>query len=102
MLNRNDSNAGDIEGVQGSSSTPSSKAYLKVAPDGGWGWIIVFGSFLVHCLIDGVTYAFGVYTPDIVDFYGVSRQSVGWVNSILVGVTFASGNLSVFAGTTFA
>lgn len=63
-------------------------------PDGGWGWIVVVGSFLVHVLTDGITYSFGVFMPDIVDDFGVSRQTVGWLNSLLVGVTFVSGELS--------
>ncbi|KAL7057047.1 hypothetical protein AAHC03_019321 [Spirometra sp. Aus1] len=63
-------------------------------PDGGWGWVVVFGSFLVHLIADGITYAFGVFTPAIVDYYGASRQLVGWLNSALVGITFISGPLS--------
>uniref|UniRef100_A0A0V0J5Y8 Monocarboxylate transporter 5 n=1 Tax=Schistocephalus solidus TaxID=70667 RepID=A0A0V0J5Y8_SCHSO len=63
-------------------------------PEGGWGWVVVFGSFLVHLIADGITYAFGVFTPAIVDYYGASRQLVGWLNSALVGITFISGPLS--------
>ncbi|VDN12889.1 unnamed protein product, partial [Dibothriocephalus latus] len=59
-------------------------------PEGGWGWIVVFGSFLVHLIADGICYAFGVFTPAIVDYYGASRQLVGWLNSALVGISFIS------------
>lgn len=92
---RNQSNAGDVAHPTTSARAPDEKKEetRAAAPDGGYGWLIVLASFVSHCLIDGVTYAFGVYTPDLVEYYGVSRQTVGWVNSILVGVTFASGNL---------
>ncbi|VDD75553.1 unnamed protein product [Mesocestoides corti] len=64
------------------------------APDGGWGWVVVFASFLVHFLVDGLAYSFGVFTTDLVEHYDISRQSVGWINSILVGVTHISGPLA--------
>ena len=86
--------AGNAHGGSHSGSpllAPTKAEGRRRALDGGWGWVVVLGSFLTHFLLDGVTYAFGVYTPDIVDYYGVSRQRVGWVNSILVGVTFGSG-----------
>lgn len=24
--------------------------YLPVPPDGGWGWVVVFGSFMIHVI----------------------------------------------------
>lgn len=59
-----------------------------------WAWIVVLGSFFIHVLIDGLAYTFGVYTTDLVEHYGISRQSVGWINSALVGLTFIYGLLS--------
>lgn len=31
-----------------------------VAPDGGWGWVIVLSSLIIHVIMDGITYALGV------------------------------------------
>lgn len=28
--------------------------------DGGYGWVVVFGSFLTHIIIDGFIYSFGM------------------------------------------
>jgi hypothetical protein len=24
-----------------------------IAPDGGWGWVVVFSSFMIHFIMDG-------------------------------------------------
>ena len=29
-------------------------------PDGGWGWVVLFGSFMVHLIYDGLMYCSGV------------------------------------------
>jgi MCP family monocarboxylic acid transporter-like MFS transporter 14 len=29
------------------------------APDGGWGWVIVFSSLIIHIIMDGITYSLG-------------------------------------------
>lgn len=25
----------------------------KIVPDGGWGWMVVFASFMIHFIMDG-------------------------------------------------
>lgn len=48
-----------------------------VAPDGGWGWVVVFSSFIIHMIIDGITYSMGTYltlwTEDFQISYGAVR-----------------------------
>ena len=29
---------------------------VQMAPDGGWGWLVVFASFMIHAVADGVAY----------------------------------------------
>ena len=31
------------------------------APDGGWGWVIVFSSLDIHIIMDGITYSLGKF-----------------------------------------
>lgn len=40
---------------------------VPVIPDGGWGWVVVVGSFLVHVLADGFVYSFGVLVEELVE-----------------------------------
>lgn len=41
---------------------------------------------------DGVTYSFGLFIEEFVDFYGTGQGETAWIASILVGVTLCSGN----------
>ena len=80
------------EGTTGKlTPTPGPSGEVKQS---GWAWLIVLGSFFIHVLIDGMAYTFGVYTTDLVQHYGISRQSVGWINSALVGLTFVYGPIA--------
>ncbi|CAL1544637.1 unnamed protein product [Lymnaea stagnalis] len=55
------------------------------APDGGWGWLIVFASFLCNTIVDGVCFSFGVLSPELNKSFHVSHQKMGWVGSSLAG-----------------
>ena len=44
-----------------------SKRLVPVIPDGGWGWVVVVGSFLVHVFADGFVYSFGVLVKPLQD-----------------------------------
>ncbi|KYB27338.1 monocarboxylate transporter 12 [Tribolium castaneum] len=63
-------------------------------PDGGWGWMVVFGSFMIHIITDGVTYSFGVFYDEFLDYFQEGKAATAWVLSILVGVTLCSGPIS--------
>lgn len=63
-------------------------------PDGGWGWMVVFASFMIHIVTDGITYTFGVLFVELVDYFGASNAATSWIASILVGVTLCSGPIS--------
>ncbi|XP_050426328.1 uncharacterized protein LOC126836747 isoform X2 [Adelges cooleyi] len=81
-----------------SKKTPEKKAAAcKGPPDGGWGWFVVFGSFMIHIVTDGVTYSFGVLYTEFLTVFNGSKGATAWVASLLVGVTLCSGPIaSVF------
>jgi hypothetical protein len=38
-----------------------------VAPDGGWDWVVVVSSLVIHIIMDGITYASGIYLKVQID-----------------------------------
>ncbi|KAK5646514.1 hypothetical protein RI129_004978 [Pyrocoelia pectoralis] len=67
---------------------------LPPPPDGGWGWAVVFGSFMIHIITDGVTYSFGVFYDEFLGYFNEGKGATAWILSILVGVTLCSGPIS--------
>ena len=44
-----------------------------VPPDGGWGWMVVLSSFLIHIIADGIVYSFGIFFVEFVDYFNSSK-----------------------------
>ncbi|XP_074112661.1 monocarboxylate transporter 14-like [Cotesia typhae] len=63
-------------------------------PDGGWGWAVVFASFMIHVVTDGVTYSFGVFYIEFLYYFKEGKGETAWIASILVGITLCSGPIS--------
>ncbi|XP_061113344.1 monocarboxylate transporter 1-like isoform X3 [Conger conger] len=63
-------------------------------PDGGWGWAVVFGSFI--CI--GFSYAFPkaltIYFKEIQEFFSISYSEIAWVSSIMLATMYAGGPVS--------
>lgn len=45
------------------------KIIVKIVVDGGWGWMVVFGVFMINVIIDGCLYLFGVLFIYLVDYF---------------------------------
>lgn len=65
---------------------------VPVPPDGGWGWVIVFASFMCCLIVDGIAYTFGVFLPQFVIYFNEGKGTVAWVGSLLAGVYLSCGN----------
>lgn len=66
---------------------------LPPPPDGGYGWVIVFASFMCNMIVDGIAYTFGVYLGEFVTYFGESKGTVAWVGSLLSGMYLSAGML---------
>ncbi|CAG7719375.1 unnamed protein product [Allacma fusca] len=67
---------------------------VATPPDGGWGWIVVFASFMIHVIADGVAYSFGLFFVEISKEFKGSKSAASWIGSILFGVTFGAGPIA--------
>ncbi|KAM8831192.1 monocarboxylate transporter 2 isoform 1-T2 [Synchiropus picturatus] len=65
-----------------------------IPPDGGWGWVIVFASFISI----GFSYAFPksltIYFKEIQEYFSVSYSEIAWVSSVMLASMYAGGPLS--------
>ena len=64
-----------------------------MAPDGGWGWVIVVASFVVNLIVDGICYTFGVIKTDLVKHFDSSSSTTAWAGSLCAGCYLLVGQL---------
>lgn len=82
-----------------SSSTVSGDASgsaLPVPPDGGWGWVVVFASFMINFIADGVSLSFGILFVDFVDYFESSKAKTSWVGSIFLSMPLLAGPVASY------
>ncbi|XP_037048816.1 uncharacterized protein LOC119083250 isoform X5 [Bradysia coprophila] len=65
--------------------------HTMAPPDGGYGWVIVFASFMCNMIVDGIAYTFGVFLGEFVSYFGEGKGKVAWVGSLLSGVYLSAG-----------
>lgn len=41
-------------------------------PDGGWGWAVVFASFMINAIVDGFCYSFGILLPEFIHHFNIN------------------------------
>ncbi|XP_050296716.1 monocarboxylate transporter 12-B-like isoform X2 [Anthonomus grandis grandis] len=58
---------------------------VVVPPDGGWGWVIVFASFMCNLIVDGIIFSFATFLRGIADEFGVTKPEVSIVGSLMSG-----------------
>lgn len=66
---------------------------MPVPPDGGWGWVIVFASFMSNMVVDGISYSFGIFLPEFLSSLGGDMTSGALVGSLLAGCYLLVGQL---------
>ena len=53
-----------------------------VPPDGGWGWLVLFGSTLVNVLIPGTIKSFGVLFVEFLEVFEASPSTAAWIPAL--------------------
>ena len=67
-------------------STDSSSSNTVIRQTTSWRWFIVFGSFFVHFIADGVLFSFGILMHLIKDDLKIELHTVGTIASLFVSL----------------
>lgn len=62
-----------------------------IPPDGGWGWVVVWASFVIHFIMDGIIYSLGTYLTAFIEDFHVSHGEASLVHSLLPAITLSTG-----------
>lgn len=62
------------------------------APDGGYGWVVVFGAFFVQFWVAGLVKSYGVLFVEVMETYSDSSAAVAsWIPALLSALCLALG-----------
>lgn len=76
------------ENVSQSSAKP-------LVPNGGYGWIVVFGGFIVFMVFSGFNSAIGLIYIEITENWGVAKENLQWIGSLQIGIAFLMGKFNI-------
>ncbi|XP_045497460.1 monocarboxylate transporter 9-like [Colias croceus] len=60
-------------------------------PDGGWGWVVVFSSFVISVIADGISFSFGLLYMEFLEEFKASKATTAWIGSLFIAVPLLSG-----------
>ncbi|PIO69509.1 transporter, major facilitator family protein [Teladorsagia circumcincta] len=75
-------------------STAKRTRLVPIQPDGGWGWVVVMGTFFIHVVADGFVYSFGVLVDVLMKEFESDNTVIAMIVSLLTGFTLGSGPLA--------
>lgn len=64
-----------------------------VPPDGGWGWLVLFGSTLVNVLVPGTVKSFGVLFVEFLEVFDASSVAAAWIPALCYFLYSSLGKL---------
>lgn len=88
ISSRCDSRCGDMESSSDSDEEDPNKQKI---PDGGWGWVVVFSSFVISMIADGISFSFGLLYVELLNEFGASKSMTSWIGSLFMAIPLLSG-----------
>lgn len=82
---------GQKEPIDVKSIIDDDTAEIVVPPDGGWGWVVVFASFMCNMIVDGIIFSFGMFLTDIQTDLKATKSQVSLVSSLMAGFYLMAG-----------
>ncbi|CEF59855.1 Major facilitator superfamily and Major facilitator superfamily domain, general substrate transporter and Major facilitator superfamily domain-containing protein [Strongyloides ratti] len=79
---------------ESSITTSSSSTQEPEALDGGYGWVIVFSSFLIHFICDGISFSFGVMFPELQTHFHASKFLASIPGSVFLSIPLLGGPIA--------
>lgn len=64
-----------------------------VPPDGGWGWLVLFGSTLVNVLVPGTVKSFGVLFVEFLEAFEATPSAAMWIPALCYFLYSSLGNI---------
>ena len=78
----------------GNNNHKSHSRSLFTAPDGGWGWVVVFASFMISLIADGISFSFGIIFLELSDYFNASKSKTAFVGSLFMSIPLLVGPLA--------
>lgn len=88
-------NQKDSQNSSETHSTHSKQTTDTAAPDGGWGWLVCLGSFVINFILDGTMFSFGVMLLTLLEYFGESKAKTSWIGSVLLGLSMILGKVRI-------
>ncbi|KAK7103911.1 uncharacterized protein [Littorina saxatilis] len=67
-----------------------------LAPDGGWGWVVTFSSFMVAFIVDGMVTSFGLLLPELLTTYDAGMSLTSFAPAVIVAMFLLSGPMTAY------
>ncbi|XP_030377728.1 monocarboxylate transporter 14-like [Scaptodrosophila lebanonensis] len=69
----------------------SMKNTFPKAPDGGYGWVVVFASLVISFIADGLSFSYGLINTELLHYFGESPSKTAWIGSLFFSVPLLMG-----------
>lgn len=62
-------------------------------PDGGWGWMVVFGAFICMMFTEGILFSYQAVIPDLAEYYYLPKDSFTSVGVLMTAFCLIGGKI---------